>query len=306
MQTVIAHGRPSARGIAVEYLQHVRLWPVGRGHVGALPTDAAPGTAPGGLFVGEKPLCGGPNVNLSGRCGSLRAVVSSPPLYRSCDDARSSASRPTKSVSRRQQSVSIVSFASRRHPSARCLRWERPRTAINSVTCGSRLRRRERKLDLVCFATSRLVGGALCLSRASCKALSGGCGIKVAWRSLRDNVSILGLIRDRLAGGIFHRAQSRPKQRSALRRARKARNVARPAPSLHARRPQSARRRKRQSPRSGVRSGVPRNPWPRNSGYRRSRQGRHQEKRRDKRGGTGRGYDHRRDRGAGPRRGRCY
>ena len=35
-------------------------------------TDAAPETAPGGLFVGRKPLCGGPNVNLSGRCGSLR------------------------------------------------------------------------------------------------------------------------------------------------------------------------------------------------------------------------------------------
>jgi hypothetical protein len=59
-------------------------------------TDAAPETAPGGLFVGEKPLCGGPNVNLSGRCGSLRAVVSSPPLYRSCHDIRSSASWPTK------------------------------------------------------------------------------------------------------------------------------------------------------------------------------------------------------------------
>jgi hypothetical protein len=55
-------------------------------------TDAAPETAPGGLFVGEKPLCGGPNVNLSGRCGSLRAVVSCPPLYRSCDDVRSLAS----------------------------------------------------------------------------------------------------------------------------------------------------------------------------------------------------------------------
>ena len=35
-------------------------------------TDAAPETAPRGLFVGRKPLCGGPNVNLSGRCGSLR------------------------------------------------------------------------------------------------------------------------------------------------------------------------------------------------------------------------------------------
>jgi hypothetical protein len=29
-------------------------------------TDAAAETAPGGLFVGRKPLCGGPNVNLSG------------------------------------------------------------------------------------------------------------------------------------------------------------------------------------------------------------------------------------------------
>jgi len=34
-------------------------------------TDAALETAPGGCSC-EKPLCGGPNVNLSGRCGSLR------------------------------------------------------------------------------------------------------------------------------------------------------------------------------------------------------------------------------------------
>jgi hypothetical protein len=33
-------------------------------------TAAAPETAPGALFVKE-PLRGGPNVNLSGRCGSL-------------------------------------------------------------------------------------------------------------------------------------------------------------------------------------------------------------------------------------------
>jgi len=33
-------------------------------------TDAAPEAAPGELFVGE-PLRGGPNINLSDRCGSL-------------------------------------------------------------------------------------------------------------------------------------------------------------------------------------------------------------------------------------------
>ena len=35
-------------------------------------TDAAPEAAPGELFVGGKPLRGGANINLSGRCGSLR------------------------------------------------------------------------------------------------------------------------------------------------------------------------------------------------------------------------------------------
>ena len=193
------------------------------------------------------------------------SVVSSPPLYRMCHDVRSSASWPTKSVSRRQQSVSTVSIRVTPQPSARCLRRERPEDRLNWV-----------------LLRLRLVGRALCLSRASCKVLSGGCGMKVAWRITERKCQHSWLDSDRLAGGIFHGGQSWPKQRSALRRARKARNVARPAPSLRARRPQSERRRKRQSPRSGERSGVQRNPWPRNSGHRRSRQGRHQEKRQDK------------------------
>jgi hypothetical protein len=33
---------------------------------------AAPEAAPGALFAEETPLRGGPNINLSGRCGSLR------------------------------------------------------------------------------------------------------------------------------------------------------------------------------------------------------------------------------------------
>jgi len=37
-------------------------------------TDAAPEAAPGELFVGE-PLRGGPNINLSDRCGSLHRWV---------------------------------------------------------------------------------------------------------------------------------------------------------------------------------------------------------------------------------------
>ena len=49
-------------------------------------TDAAPETAPGGLFVGRKPLCGGPNVNLSGRCGSLRRWCHLHLSIRTCHD----------------------------------------------------------------------------------------------------------------------------------------------------------------------------------------------------------------------------
>ena len=63
-------------------------------------TDAAPETAPGGLFVGRKPLCGGPNVNLSGRCGSLRRWCHLHLSIRTCHDVSLSASWPTKSVSR--------------------------------------------------------------------------------------------------------------------------------------------------------------------------------------------------------------
>ena len=37
-------------------------------------TDAAPEAAPGELFV-EEPLRGGPNINLSDRCGSLHRWV---------------------------------------------------------------------------------------------------------------------------------------------------------------------------------------------------------------------------------------
>jgi hypothetical protein len=59
-------------------------------------TDAAPETAPGGLFVGRKPLCGGPNVNLSGRCGNLRRWCHLHLSIRTCHDVRSSASWPTK------------------------------------------------------------------------------------------------------------------------------------------------------------------------------------------------------------------
>jgi len=98
-------------------------------------THAAPETAPGGLFVGDKPLCGGPNVNLSG--GSLRAVVSSPPLYRTCHDVRSSASWPTKSVSRWQQSVSTISFASHRTLLHGACGGSAPRTAWTGCCCGS-------------------------------------------------------------------------------------------------------------------------------------------------------------------------
>ena len=93
-------------------------------------TDAASETAPGGLSLGEKPLCGGPNVTQR----SLRqsaSVVSSPPLCRTCHDVRSSASWPTKSVSRRQESVSTYT----RHAVPLCtvLAAGAPRTAVNSV-----------------------------------------------------------------------------------------------------------------------------------------------------------------------------
>ena len=79
-------------------------------------TDAATETAPGGLFVGRKPLCGGPNVNLSGRCGSLRRWCHLHLSIRTCHDVRSSASW-RKSVSRLQQSVSTVSIRVTPHPS---------------------------------------------------------------------------------------------------------------------------------------------------------------------------------------------
>jgi len=95
-------------------------------------TDAAPETAPGGLFVGRRPLCGGPNVNLSGRCGSLRRWCHLHLSIRTCHDVRSSASWPTKSVSRWQQSVSTISFASRR-TLLEVLAVGVPRTALNSV-----------------------------------------------------------------------------------------------------------------------------------------------------------------------------
>ena len=85
-------------------------------------TDAAPETAPGGLFKGRKPLCGGPNVNLSGRCGSQRRWCHLHLSIARANDVRSSASWPTKSVSRRQQSVSTGSLRVTPHPSARRLR----------------------------------------------------------------------------------------------------------------------------------------------------------------------------------------
>ena len=39
---------------------------------------------PAGCSLEEKPLCGGPNVNLSGALRQSASVVSSPPLYRMC------------------------------------------------------------------------------------------------------------------------------------------------------------------------------------------------------------------------------
>ena len=45
---------------------------------------------PAGLFVGRKPLCGGPNVNLSGRCGGLRRWCHLHLSIRMCHDIRSS------------------------------------------------------------------------------------------------------------------------------------------------------------------------------------------------------------------------
>jgi hypothetical protein len=70
--------------------QHVRLWPVGRGHVGALPHCCGPRDRSRRAVPRRKPLCGGANVNLTGRCGQSASVVSSPPLYRMCHDVRSS------------------------------------------------------------------------------------------------------------------------------------------------------------------------------------------------------------------------
>jgi hypothetical protein len=117
MQTVIAHGRRSIRGIAVECLQHVRLWPVGRGHVRALPHLCGPRTAPGGLFVRESRYAEA-RTSTSAVAAAVCVGVSSPPLCRTCHDVRSSASWSTKSVSRRQQSVSTYT----RHAVPLCTR----------------------------------------------------------------------------------------------------------------------------------------------------------------------------------------
>ena len=79
-------------------------------------TDAAPETAPGGLFLGEKPLCGGPNVNLSGRCGSLRRWCHLHLSIALCHDVRSSASWPAEiSVSPTTKRVNRIDYASRRN-----------------------------------------------------------------------------------------------------------------------------------------------------------------------------------------------
>ena len=141
-------------GIAVE-MSAAR--PSGRAMSGPCLTDAAPETAPAGCSW-EKAAMRRPERQPQRSLRQSASVVPSPPLYRMCHDVRSSASWPTKSVSRRQQNVSTVSLRLTPHPSARCLRREAPRTAVNSMTCGSKPPRRERKLDLVCFATSRLVG----------------------------------------------------------------------------------------------------------------------------------------------------
>ena len=58
------------------------------------------------------------------------------------------------------------------HPSGGCLRRERPEDRLNWV-----------------LLRLRLVVRAFCLSRASCKILSAGCGIKVAWRITERIVS---------------------------------------------------------------------------------------------------------------------
>jgi hypothetical protein len=53
---------------------------------------------------------------------------------------------------------------------------------VNSAMLQLRAAKARKKVRSGLIATSHLVGCALCLSRASCKALSAGCGIKVAWR----------------------------------------------------------------------------------------------------------------------------
>ena len=154
MQTVIAHGRRSARVSQLKCLRHARREGPCRG-LASLMRPQRP--LPAGCSW-EKAAMRRPERQPQRSLRQSASAAPSPPLYRMCHDVRSSASWPTKSVSRRQQNVSTVSLRLTPHPSARCLRREAPRTAVNSMTCGSKLPRRERKLDLVCFATSRVVG----------------------------------------------------------------------------------------------------------------------------------------------------
>ena len=77
-------------------------------------TDAAPETAPGGLFVRESRYAEA-RTSTQRSLRQLASVVPSPPLYRTCHDVRSSASWPTEiSVSPTTKRVNRIDYASRR------------------------------------------------------------------------------------------------------------------------------------------------------------------------------------------------
>ena len=126
-------------------------------------TDAAPETAPGGLFVRESRYAEArTSTSAVAAAVSVGGVIST--SLSQCHDVRSSASgRQNQCLADNKACQPYRS----RHAAPFCtaLAVGAPGTAVNSV-----------------MLRLRLVGRAPWLSRASCKALSGGCGIKVAWR----------------------------------------------------------------------------------------------------------------------------
>ena len=126
MQTVIAHGMRSDRGIAVE-MSAARS---------ALARRQGPCRGLASLMRSQRPLPAGcpcekaamrkPERQPQRSLRQLASVVPSPPLYRTCHDVGSSASWPTEiSVSPTTKRVNQI-ITHKPHPSAGCLRRAPP------------------------------------------------------------------------------------------------------------------------------------------------------------------------------------